>query len=170
MREETLLDSLEGNLFRIGVRFFGHSCTSDLTHVADLLTSIFHCEVTFNIPSIDGSLSTGRLHFITFKMPQQICTVAVIGCGVIGASWASLFLSRGLKVIISDPAQGAKENFKRYLQDAWPALQASRASEHTSSENYEFVDDLAQALPDADFVQEVPSAVPDPITMPRERR
>lgn len=163
MREETLLDIQAWNLFAIGVRFLGYCCTSDLTHVPDLLTSIFHdlsLPGDIQQPSIDGTLSTGRLHFIILKMPQQISTVAVIGCGVIGASWASLFLSRGLKVIISDPEQGAKENFKRYLQDAWPALQASRASENAFAENYEFVDDLAQALPDVDFVQEVPSAVP----------
>ncbi|CAL5866554.1 uncharacterized protein PFLUO_LOCUS763 [Penicillium psychrofluorescens] len=87
-------------------------------------------------------------------MPQQINTVAVIGCGVIGSSWASLFLSRGLNVIIFDPAEGAEETFKRYLQDAWPALQASGAVEDSWAKNYKFVDDLASSLPEADFIQE----------------
>lgn len=91
-------------------------------------------------------------------MPQQINTVAVIGCGVIGSSWASLFLSRGLNVIIFDPAEGAEETFKRYLQDAWPALQASGAVEDSWAKNYKFVDDLASSLPEADFIQEVSSA------------
>jgi 3-hydroxyacyl-CoA dehydrogenase len=34
-------------------------------------------------------------------------TVAVIGTGVIGASWATCFLARGLDVIASDPAADA---------------------------------------------------------------
>ena len=88
-------------------------------------------------------------------MSQHIRTVAVIGCGVIGASWATLFLSRGLKVIMSDPAEGAEEAFKRYLRDAWPALQAGRALEDSLAENYEFVDDVIPKLPEVDFVQEV---------------
>lgn len=89
-------------------------------------------------------------------MPQHIRTVAVIGCGVIGASWASLFLSRGLKVIISDPEVEAEERFRRYLQDAWPALKADRVFENASAENYEFVDDVVTSLLKVDFVQEVP--------------
>ncbi len=50
-------------------------------------------------------------------MSHQIRTVAVIGCGVIGSSWACLFLSRGLKVIMYDPAVRAQETFKQYLQE-----------------------------------------------------
>ncbi|KAL2840363.1 hypothetical protein BJX68DRAFT_271710 [Aspergillus pseudodeflectus] len=88
-------------------------------------------------------------------MQQDIKTVAVIGCGVIGASWACLFLSRGLKVIIFDPAQGAQEAFKKYLQDAWPALKACIPDrQDTWAQNYKFVDDLESSLGQVDFVQE----------------
>lgn len=100
----------------------------------------------------------------SIKMPPspQIRTVAVIGCGVIGSSWASLFLSRGLKVIIFDPAEGTQEAFKKYLHDAWPALEANGALENASAENYEFVDDVAPSLPEVDFVQEVRGIRCDP--------
>jgi 3-hydroxyacyl-CoA dehydrogenase len=87
--------------------------------------------------------------------PQQIHTVAIIGCGVIGASWTCLFLSRGLKVIIADPAEGAEEAFQRYLRDAWPALQENGALRHPLAESYEFVNDIKTRLPEVDFVQEV---------------
>lgn len=86
---------------------------------------------------------------------QQIRTVAVIGCGVIGASWACLFLSRGVKVIITDPAEGTEDTFKRYLRDAWPSLQGNGALQHASAENYEFVKDINTRLAEVDFVQEV---------------
>ncbi|KAB5518014.1 hypothetical protein GE09DRAFT_1044988 [Coniochaeta sp. 2T2.1] len=87
-------------------------------------------------------------------MSQRIRTVAVVGCGVIGSSWASLFLSRGLKVIIFDPAAGAQETFKKYLKDAWPSLQASGALKNADAGNFEFVDDVRPSLPQVDFVQE----------------
>ena len=88
-------------------------------------------------------------------MPQPIRTVAIIGCGVIGASWATLFLSRGLKVLITDPAEVAEEAFKRYVRNAWPYLQAGRTLEASLAKNYEFIDDIMPRLAEVDFVQEV---------------
>jgi 3-hydroxyacyl-CoA dehydrogenase len=88
-------------------------------------------------------------------MPQPIKTVAVIGCGVIGMSWASLFLARGLKVIVSDPVEGAEENFKRYISEAWSVLQASGSLEQALAAKYEFVDDIKLRLAEVDFIQEV---------------
>ncbi|GAM87942.1 hypothetical protein ANO11243_059700 [Dothideomycetidae sp. 11243] len=91
-------------------------------------------------------------------MAQQIHTVAVVGCGVIGMSWASLFLANGLKVIILDPAVGAEERFKAYLADAWPTIPRSGAAKQGSPGNYEFVVDLESELVpklvDVDFIQE----------------
>ncbi|GKZ16487.1 crystallin, lambda 1 [Aspergillus brasiliensis] len=87
-------------------------------------------------------------------MQDQIRTVAVIGCGVIGASWACLFLSRGLKVLIYDPAEGVQEMFEKCLQDAWPALAALGPVESVWAKNYKFIDNLESSLPEADFVQE----------------
>ena len=54
----------------------------------------------------------------------QINTVAVLGTGVIGASWASLFLAAGLKVRAYDPADEAGEKLEAYIEGAWPALDA----------------------------------------------
>ena len=88
-------------------------------------------------------------------MPPHINTVAVIGCGVIGMSWVSLFLARGLKVIVSDPAEGAEDTLKRYLRDAWPNLQATMSLEQALKTNYEFVLDVTLTLEQADFIQEV---------------
>ncbi|MDD7942462.1 3-hydroxyacyl-CoA dehydrogenase NAD-binding domain-containing protein [Actinomycetospora lutea] len=59
--------------------------------------------------------------------------VAVVGTGVIGESWARLFLAHGHDVVATDPAPGAAER----LPDA-----------------VTFVEDPAQAAADADFVQE----------------
>jgi 3-hydroxyacyl-CoA dehydrogenase len=88
-------------------------------------------------------------------MSQQVRTVAVVGCGVIGMSWATLFLARGLKIIVSDPLEGAEGAFEIYVRQAWPVLGTKNDLEQVLSENYEFVADLTPRLPEVDFIQEV---------------
>jgi 3-hydroxyacyl-CoA dehydrogenase len=68
-------------------------------------------------------------------------TVAVVGTGVIGASWAALFLARGLDVIATDPAPGAEERLRSALEGA-------------STDRLRFVADAGEAAAGADFVQE----------------
>jgi 3-hydroxyacyl-CoA dehydrogenase len=43
-------------------------------------------------------------------------TVAVIGVGTVGQSWAALFLSYGNKVRLWDPAAGLAERFAAFLE------------------------------------------------------
>ena len=91
-------------------------------------------------------------------MSQRIQTVAVVGCGVIGMSWASLFLANGLKVIISDPAPGAEDRFKSYLADVWSTIPQNGVKKQGSAENYDFIvdlQDLVTRLAEVDFIQEV---------------
>ena len=87
-------------------------------------------------------------------MPQEIRTVAVVGCGVIGMGWTALFLSRGLKVIVSDPVEGAENALKRYLDQARLFFE-ERGNPDQLATNYEFVSNIAPRLAEADFVQEV---------------
>lgn len=87
-------------------------------------------------------------------MPQEIRTVAIVGCGVIGMGWAVLFLSRGLKVIISDPAEGARDALKQYLDQAKPFFEGCGNFEQLAT-NYEFVCDIVPRLAEVDYVQEV---------------
>ncbi|KAI4952568.1 hypothetical protein J4E91_003040 [Alternaria rosae] len=54
---------------------------------------------------------------------MSIRTVGIVGTGVIGASWTGLFLAHGLRVIVADPAPGAKEKLASYLESIWPALE-----------------------------------------------
>ena len=48
--------------------------------------------------------------------------IAVVGTGVIGASWTALFLAKGLHVIATDPAPQAEASLKKFVEGAWPAL------------------------------------------------
>ncbi len=81
-------------------------------------------------------------------------TVAVIGTGVIGASWAALFLARGLQVTAFDPAPGAEAALRRQVEAFWPAVMAQDPVEGASTDGLLFAASAADAVSAADFVQE----------------
>src|SRR5208282_5313500 len=49
--------------------------------------------------------------------------VAIVGTGVIGASWAALFLAKGLNVTATDVDPDAEKNLKSFIEAAWPPLE-----------------------------------------------
>jgi 3-hydroxyacyl-CoA dehydrogenase len=87
-------------------------------------------------------------------MTRIINRVAIIGTGVIGASWAALFLAKGLEVVATDVAPNAEASLRRFIEDAWPALTRLGLAPGASQTNLKFVADLPTAIRDADFVQE----------------
>jgi 3-hydroxyacyl-CoA dehydrogenase len=87
-------------------------------------------------------------------MATHIKRVAIIGTGVIGASWTALFLARGLDVAATDVAPGAEERLRQYVAEAWPALEALGLAPGASQSRLTFSGDLRQAVAGADLVQE----------------
>ena len=85
---------------------------------------------------------------------KPIRRIAIIGTGVIGASWTSLFLAKGLQVVATDPAPNAEASLRKFVETAWPALKRLGLSSGASQSNLKFTTDLAEALASADFVQE----------------
>jgi 3-hydroxyacyl-CoA dehydrogenase len=85
---------------------------------------------------------------------KNIRRVAIIGTGVIGASWASLFLAKGLDVVATDVAPDAETSLRRFVKAAWPALERLGLAPGASQSRLTFTPDLPTALRDADFVQE----------------
>src|ERR1700752_410590 len=85
---------------------------------------------------------------------KPIRRIAIIGTGVIGASWASLFLAKGLQVVATDIAPNAEAAMRKFVEAAWPALKRLGLSPGASQSNLSFTADLAQALAGADLVQE----------------
>jgi 3-hydroxyacyl-CoA dehydrogenase len=85
---------------------------------------------------------------------KPIRGVAIIGTGVIGASWASLFLAKGLDVVATDIAPGAAAALKHFVAAAWPALQRLGLTSGASQNRLSFTADLKVAVKDVDLVQE----------------
>jgi carnitine 3-dehydrogenase len=85
---------------------------------------------------------------------KQIQNVAIVGTGVIGASWAALYLARGLNVVATDPAPNAEANLRRFIDAAWKDLQVIGLSPNAEREHLQFTTDMKKALSSADLVQE----------------
>lgn len=85
---------------------------------------------------------------------KPIQRVAIIGTGVIGASWASLFLARGLQVVATDVAPNAEAALKRFVDAAWPALARLGLSAGAARTKLSFTAELPAAVKGADLVQE----------------
>ena len=92
---------------------------------------------------------------------KPIRCVAVVGTGVIGASWAAQYLARGLDVIATDPAPNAEDNLRKYVDEAWEQLEQIGLSPGASRDRLSFTKDSKQALAKADLVQENGPERPD---------
>src|SRR5258708_3477770 len=91
---------------------------------------------------------------MTTTKSREIRNVAIVGTGVIGASWAALYLARGLNVVATDPAPSAEVNLRQYIDAAWKDLTALGISPNGSRDHLRFTPDLKEAVAGADLVQE----------------
>jgi carnitine 3-dehydrogenase len=95
------------------------------------------------------------------SLHQPVHRIAIVGTGVIGASWAAYYLARGIDVVATDPGQKAEANLRKYVDDAWPLLTQVGLSAEASRERLTFTPDMSRALAEADWVQENAPERPD---------
>lgn len=86
--------------------------------------------------------------------PEAVRHIAVVGSGTIGASWAALFLAHGYDVTIYDPQPSAEAATRDLIANAWQGLAALGVAGNEAPNPWRFSTDLADAVRDADFVQE----------------
>jgi carnitine 3-dehydrogenase len=85
---------------------------------------------------------------------MKVQRVAVVATGVIGASWTAQFLAHGLDVVATDPAPDAEQRLRDDVAAHWPVLEQFGLAEDASLDRLSFTADPAEAVADADFVQE----------------
>ena len=95
------------------------------------------------------------------KYDKPIRRIAIVGTGVIGASWAAQYLASGFDVVATDPGPDAETKLRKYVDDAWPALSAIGLAKGASRERLSFTTDMGKALSQADLVQENGPERPD---------
>jgi carnitine 3-dehydrogenase len=84
----------------------------------------------------------------------QIQKVAIVGTGLIGASWAAQYLARGLDVVATDPAPNAEANLRKWVDEAWELLTIVGLAPGASRDRLTFTADMNDAVSNAHFVQE----------------
>src|ERR1700693_213538 len=89
---------------------------------------------------------------MSFNKP--IHRIAIVGTGVIGASWAAQYLARGFDVIATDPAPNAEAKLRQHVDEAWGQLEAIGLSPGAARDRLTFTPDMKAALAGADLVQE----------------
>src|ERR1700730_9275369 len=85
---------------------------------------------------------------------KPIRRVTIIGTGVIGASWAALYLAKGLEVVATDIAPNAEAALKQFVEAAWPALKRLGLAPGASQSKLSFTPKIETAVSGADLVQE----------------
>jgi 3-hydroxyacyl-CoA dehydrogenase len=95
------------------------------------------------------------------SLNQPVHRIAIVGTGVIGASWAAYYLARGFDVVATDPGPHAEANLRKYVDDAWPLLTQVGLSPGASRDRLTFSPDMSRALAEADWVQENAPERPD---------
>lgn len=89
-------------------------------------------------------------------------TTAVIGAGVIGASWTALFLASGRDVAVFDPSESAEAAVRSYVELVWPTLVELGLALPGRRGALSFHPTAAGAVQGADFIQE---SVPERIAI-----
>lgn len=85
---------------------------------------------------------------------KPIRRVTIIGTGVIGASWAALYLAKGLEVAATDIAPNAEAGLKRFVDAAWPALERLGLAPGASRSKLSFTPKIEAAVSGTDLLQE----------------
>lgn len=97
----------------------------------------------------------------TFGQIPADASIAVVGAGVIGASWAALFLSAGHRVRVYDPATETGSRVTAFIADAWPTLAHIRRVVEGWEQRLSFHASPTEAVAGAAFVQEsLPERLP----------
>ena len=79
---------------------------------------------------------------------------AIIGAGVIGASWTALFLAHGLDVVVNDPRPDVEQFVRDYIRNNLATLEALGLATANLEAKLRFEGDLESAVAGADLVQE----------------
>ena len=92
---------------------------------------------------------------------SDISHTAILGAGVIGASWTALLLASGRSVSVHDPDPGVEGRVRGYIEKAWPALEELGLAGRATPDAVSFAKSAGEAVDSADFVQEnVPERLP----------
>ena len=86
--------------------------------------------------------------------PHAVRNITCIGAGPIGAGWSAWFLARGYNVTAYLHAMSEEASLRALIDNAWVSLESLGLAAGASRDNLTCTSDLAEAVANADFVQE----------------
>src|SRR5439155_25263998 len=95
------------------------------------------------------------------NLTKPVHRIAIVGTGVIGASWEAEYLAHGFDVVATDPGPNAEANLRKYVDEAWKDLTNIGLYKGASRDRLTFTNDSKKALSKADLVQENGPERPD---------
>ncbi|MBV7329618.1 L-carnitine dehydrogenase [Chloroflexi bacterium TSY] len=87
-------------------------------------------------------------------LPTYVERVGIVGTGVIGGGWVAHFLRQGMYVTAWDPESDTEGKLRRRIDALWPTLERIGLEPKATPDNLQVVSKLAEAVGDAQFVQE----------------
>ncbi len=102
---------------------------------------------------------------MTRKHPGDVRRVTSLGAGPIGGGWSAHFLGRGYDVTTYLHDAGEEAPLRQLIDNAWHSLQAIGLAQGASRDRLRCTTDLAEAVADADFVQE---SAPEDLALKQE--
>jgi hypothetical protein len=92
---------------------------------------------------------------MALQPPSSVKKVAIVGTGIIGSGWASLFCAKGYTVVAYTRSPASKTKFLKALEATWKMfVQRGLAADPDGWKMVTCVFNLAEAVSDADYVQE----------------
>jgi 3-hydroxyacyl-CoA dehydrogenase len=88
------------------------------------------------------------------KNDLNVQTVGIVGCGLIGMSWAAYYLAKGFAVRATDPDASAEAKLRKYIDSVWALLVDMGLEPGAQKKALAFSTDLKETLRGVDFVQE----------------
>ncbi|MBS1798427.1 MAG: 3-hydroxyacyl-CoA dehydrogenase [Acidobacteria bacterium] len=88
------------------------------------------------------------------KNDLNVRTIGIVGCGLIGMSWAAYYLAKGFAVHATDPVTESEKKMRMYIDNAWTLLEEIGLEPGADKNNLSFSTNLRESLNDVDFVQE----------------
>jgi 3-hydroxyacyl-CoA dehydrogenase len=81
------------------------------------------------------------------SLNKQVRRIAIIGTGVIAASWAAQYLAGGFDVIATNPDPKAESQLRKDIDAAWKELTIIGLSPGATHDQLTFTSNMKEALP-----------------------
>ncbi len=95
------------------------------------------------------------------QSPSNVKRITCIGAGPIGGGWAAHFLAQGYQVTSYVHDENEYPALMRLINTAWDSLKQIGLAPNASLDNFSWTTNLAEAVKDAEFIQEsIPEVLP----------